>query len=109
MATGSFIADSSGVDDQNSALSLGPPRPNPFGAETELSFSLPSRSHVEVSVYGVDGRLVRTLVSGVLGPGPSKVSWNGRDAEGRRVASGLYFVRIEAAGEERRGKLILLR
>ena len=109
MATGSFTADSSGVNDGSQILSLAAPRPNPFSGETTLSFVLPSRSHVEVTVYGVDGRLVRTLLSDVLEAGPSRVAWDGTDGDGHRVASGLYFVSVAAAGEERRGKLVLLR
>ena len=109
METGSFTADSSGVEGGALALSLGPPRPNPFRSETELSFTLPSRGDVELAVYSVDGRLVRTLISGTAGPGTNSVRWEGRDGEGRLVASGLYFVRLLAAGDERHGKLMLLR
>jgi carboxypeptidase T len=109
METGSFTADSSGVDESEAVLSLALASPNPFRSDVELSFTLPARCEAEIAVYGVDGRLVRTLASGIAGPGPGSVTWNGRDDAGHRVASGLYFVRLTAGGEERRGKLMLLR
>lgn len=109
MATGSFTADSSGVDDAWSAVSLAPGHPNPFCLESELSFTLPERGRIELAVYGVDGRLVRTLASGTAGPGTAAVTWDGKDEAGNRVASGLYFVRLVACDEERRGKLVVLR
>jgi flagellar hook assembly protein FlgD len=62
-----------------------------------------------LSVYSVDGRLVRTLVSGQVGPGRVDVTWDGTDERGRRVGSGLYFVKLSAGEEVRRGKLVVLR
>ena len=62
-----------------------------------------------LDVYSVDGRLVRTLVEGHAGPGPVEVSWDGLDGQGRRVGSGLYFIRLVAGNEVRRGKLVVLR
>lgn len=109
MEIGSFTIDSSGVDDGLIQLALHPPRPNPFRAEAQLSFALPSRQDVELSVYSVDGRLVRRLISGVAGPGEGTATWDGRDDTGRRVGSGLYFVKLEADAGVRHGKLVLLR
>ncbi|MFH1502539.1 MAG: FlgD immunoglobulin-like domain containing protein, partial [Candidatus Eisenbacteria bacterium] len=109
METGSFSVDSSGVEDGLVRLALHPARPNPFRGETELSFTLPSSQHAELAVYSVDGRLVRRLASGTAGAGANSAVWDGRDESGRRVGSGLYFVRLEADSGLRHGKLILLR
>ena len=62
--------------------------PNPFNPMTKISFSLPESQDVRLSVYGIDGRLVRTLVSESRGPGLHEVIWNGQDDTGRGVASG---------------------
>jgi hypothetical protein len=50
-------------------------------------------------VYDAAGRLVRTLVDGVVGPGTYRVSWDGRDETRRRVAPGVYFYELRAGGE----------
>jgi len=109
MDTASFAVESTGIEDPAIALSLSPARPNPFRGQTELSFTLPSAGHVELAVYSVDGRLVRTLVSGETAAGPASATWDGRDESGLRVGSGLYFVKLSAEAGVRRGKLILLR
>lgn len=110
MASGSFTADTSGIPDGGiSALALHPARPNPFAAETALGFDLPARAAVAFTIHGVDGRLVRTLMAGDAGPGPVEVAWDGRDERGKRVASGLYFVRLEVGSAVRQGKVVVLK
>lgn len=68
--------------------------PNPFNPETTVAFNLAEAGPVTVTVHGLDGRRVRTLVTGLREAGPQSVSWNGRDDTGRRVASGAWFVRL---------------
>ncbi len=109
MATCSFLVESTGVGETFGRVALYPASPNPFGGTAKLSFALPARTNVELSVYSVDGRLVRTLVSGEAGPGQVDVTWDGRDNSGRNVGNGLYFMRLQAAGETRHGKLVVLR
>ena len=69
--------------------------PSPFDDQTNIRFSLPNRSHVSLRVYDRAGRLVRTLVDEEKPAGQYTVGWNGRDAMGTKVASGVYFYRIE--------------
>jgi len=83
--------------------------PNPFGAETTLTFELPQTTDVTLAIYSVDGRLVTTLVRGQVGPGAVEVRWDGSDEQGRNVGSGLYFVKLIADDEVRLGKLVVLR
>lgn len=109
METASFAVESSGIHDGMHRLALEAAHPNPFRTETELSFTLPSAQRVDLSVYSVDGRLVRNLLAGEAGPGASAVTWNGRDESGLRVGSGLYFVRLTADSGTLHGKLMLLR
>jgi hypothetical protein len=110
MASGSFTLDASGVPDGGaSVLALHPARPNPFAAETTLGFDLPARAAVSFTIHSVDGRLVRTLMTGDAGPGPVETAWDGRDERGERVASGLYFVRLEVGSAVRQAKVVVLK
>ena len=73
--------------------------PNPSFGNTTFRFELPARASVRLALYDVRGRLVRELLSEQRGPGPHAVAWNGRDTDGRRVASGVYFGRL-AVGQD---------
>lgn len=79
--------------------SLGAPRPNPAAGLSELSFSLRSGAEVEVSIYDVHGRRVRTIARAPYAAGEHTIGWNGRDESGWGVADGVYFARLRA-GEE---------
>jgi hypothetical protein len=72
--------------------------PNPFRAEdgTLLRFVMPQRGRVTLRLYDVAGRLVRELVHGEFAAGLRSQHWDGRDAGGRRVAAGVYFVQVSA-------------
>jgi subtilisin family serine protease len=83
--------------------------PNPFNPRTEVSFSLDARSRVTLSVYDVAGKLVSRLVNGELPAGEHSVLWNGRDGGGRPVASGVYFLRLEADGRWAVRKVALIK
>jgi len=75
---------------------LEPGRPSPFREVTELEYAVAERAAVRLSVYDLAGRRVRVLVDGVLEPDRYRATWDGRDDRGRRLASGIYFVRYEA-------------
>jgi choice-of-anchor B domain-containing protein len=78
---------------------LGVPHPNPSSHASAISLSLRDAATVEVAVYDVQGRRVATLYHGSVPAGDLELVWNGDDAKGRRVASGVYWVRADAAGE----------
>ncbi len=80
-------------------LSLLQNAPNPFQSTTSVRFALPSSGPVDLTIYDVAGRRVRDLVDAPMDKGPHAVSWDGRDSQGRRVASGVYLVRLTAGGE----------
>jgi len=85
----------SAVGDQVTAASnLNANYPNPFNPSTKISFSLPTAEHAELSIYALDGKLVKTLVSENLDSGSHEVTWTGKDANGASVASGAYFYRL---------------
>ena len=71
--------------------------PNPFNPQTVISFALPGRQAVELAIFDLAGRQVRTIVAGeVLEAGEHKRSWDGRDDGGRSVAAGVYLVRVRS-------------
>ncbi|MBZ0269052.1 choice-of-anchor B family protein [bacterium] len=89
--------------------SLGQNFPNPFRSGTNVAFSLPRPERVVLAVYDVSGRRVATLLDGVVGEGSHAVAWDGRQADGRPAAAGVYFYRLSTPGESARRKMLLLR
>ncbi len=83
--------------------------PNPFTRATTIRFEIAEPTHVKLAVYDVTGRLVRTLVDADLKSDLYSVAWNGTDRGERRVASGIYFCRIEGGSFVRTNKMLLLR
>jgi len=83
--------------------------PNPFNPKTSIAFSLPDAADVELSIYDVAGRKVATLVDSNMPAGPHSVEWNGRSDSGERVASGVYFYRLNAGDNEMSRKMVLLK
>lgn len=91
-------------------VALLPAAPNPFNPQTRIPYDLPRTSPVRLTVHDAAGRLVRTLLDGVIvTAGRHAVAWDGRDQAGRSAGSGIYLCRLEAAGEVRQSKLVLLR
>lgn len=83
--------------------------PNPFNPTTAIRFVLPEAGAVELAVFDVDGRHVITLARGQHAPGPHTVTWNGRNAAGDAVATGVYFYRLSAGKSTLTRKMILLK
>jgi hypothetical protein len=83
--------------------------PNPFNPSTTIPFGIDRRALVVLSVYDVKGRLVRTLVNRPLTTGTYAEFWDGRDAVGREVASGVYFYRLSVGRKSLVRKSVLLR
>lgn len=85
--------------------------PNPFRDQTRLVFYLdaPSPTPVRLAVYDVQGRLIRILAEGVLGPGRHEQVWDGLDAGGQPVASGVYFGHLQQGQRIQSRPMIYLR
>ena len=83
--------------------------PNPFNPSTEIKFALQSSGRVDLKVFEVGGRLVRTLLAGNLDSGDHRVVWDGRDSSGRPVGSGVYLYRLSAGGEVRSRTMVLIK
>jgi hypothetical protein len=92
-----------------SGLTLYANRPNPFNPSTTISFRMPRPGGVALRVYDPAGRLVRTLVAGRIEAGSHRAPWDGTDADGRAVSSGVYLYRLSALGEMLTGRMTLIR
>ncbi len=100
-----------GVDPsaRHEALAVQPAWPNPFRASTSVRFMLPVAGHVELSVFDLQGRKIRTLVRGDLPAGAQTTVWDGHDESGRRVSSGPYYVRLTRGNDVLSRSIVLLR
>ncbi len=83
--------------------------PNPFNPTTMISFTLPDKMTVNLSIYNLNGKLVKTLVNETLAEGIKRYPWNGRDSRGNPVSSGIYFYRLKAGGKVMTKKMVLLK
>jgi len=92
-----------------SVMRLGLSSPNPFGTATRIDFSVARPMSVSVDVIDMGGRLVRRLMSEPLAVGDQSTSWDGTDADGRRVAPGVYLFRLRAGSETQSRRVALVR
>jgi hypothetical protein len=83
--------------------------PNPFNATVRIPFEVALDGAVEMYVYDLLGRRVRSLVSRRLGSGAYSATWDGTDGTGRSVANGAYFVRMLGGGDRSMTKIMLLK
>ncbi len=91
-------------------LRLPPAYPKPFVSSAEFFLETRESFHsLRVTVYGVDGAVVRVLSDGSYPAGAHRLMWDGRDGRGHRVPSGVYFLRVAGGGESVTRKLVLLR
>ena len=90
-------------------LQLSPAWPNPARGSARIAFVLPRSDRVALRVFDVSGRLVATLVDGVLPEGSHSVQWDGEIAGAKRAPAGAYFYRLETPLGSRARSLVLLR
>jgi len=95
------------------SFSLSQNYPNPFNPSTTIRYTVPgggvSNRTVELQVFSLHGRLVRTLVRSTQEPGQYSVHWNGTDNGGLDVPSGLYIYRLNVGEESITRKMALLK
>jgi FlgD Ig-like domain len=84
-------------------------RPNPFNPATSIAFELAEPAHARLTIYDVTGRAVRTLLDEMAVGGRHEIQWDGRDARGGRVPSGVYAYRLEAGGVSQTRRMIILK
>ncbi|HET6349848.1 MAG TPA: FlgD immunoglobulin-like domain containing protein [Candidatus Krumholzibacteria bacterium] len=83
--------------------------PNPFNPLTTFHYSLAAPAHVRISIYDISGALVATLDQGNQPAGHHQATWGGHNNEGSFVGSGVYFYRLEGAGQVLTRKMILVK
>jgi hypothetical protein len=88
---------------------LHPAAPNPLVGRATIAFELPEARTTRLRIYDVSGRLVRSLFDGVAAPGRHAEVWDGNDAGGRKVSTGVYFVRLESGVDVARSRIAVLR
>ena len=89
---------------------LGQNYPNPFNPSTTISFELEASGPVQLRIYDVSGRLVRTLVDdSELSAGDHQAIWSGQDQSGRAVAAGVYFYNLEVEGYSRTKRMTMVK
>jgi plastocyanin len=82
--------------------------PNPFNPTTSIEYVLPVRAQVAIAIYDAQGALVVRMDQGLRDAGTFRAEWNGRDAKGKSVGSGVYFYRLEGIGGAVTRKMVLL-
>jgi hypothetical protein len=112
-STHPLVEATTGVDDGGlggSAFVLQRNFPNPFTPSTTIRYELPAAADVTLRVHDASGRIVRVLAGGGRETaGAHQVEWNGKDAAGRDVASGVYFYRIDVGSESETRRMVLLK
>lgn len=109
------LGTSTGVDSETPRadvmrVALMAPAPNPFNPRTEIAFALPRAASVNIDLFDVAGRRVRSLVTGEsFDAGTHALVWDGTDARGQRVSSGTYLVRLQADDEEHTRRVTMLK
>ena len=88
--------------------------PNPFNPETWIPFDLAEDAEVEIDIYDGKGKLVRKLSVGYTSAGTyrdrdSAAYWDGRNANGEQIASGVYFYQIQAGDYQDIRKMVILK
>ena len=83
--------------------------PNPFNPSTTINFSLPKQMKAKLKVYNLKGQLVKELVNGTIPKGRHKVVWDGKNAQGKSAATGIYLIRLDTGGRAITRKAMLLK
>jgi serine protease AprX len=83
--------------------------PNPFNPSTIISFSLSNKAQVELNVFDLLGRHVKTLVTGDVSAGEHTIIWDGKDETGQDVSSGVYLYKLDSSGASDARRMTLLR
>ena len=94
---------------KGAGMDLGQNYPNPFNPRTKIRFTLKQDAQALLRVYDVRGRLIRTLIDSFIPAGTRVVEWDGTDERGSPLASGTYFLRLEAAGDYESRSVTLLK
>lgn len=96
-------------DAASGVASLAPSRPNPCNPAATITYTLSQAMHARLQILDSRGRLVVELAAGLQSAGRHEANWSGHDAQGRSVASGSYYYRLETPAGNQIRKLVLLK
>ena len=82
--------------------------PNPFNSSTKIKFYIPTQGNVNVQIFNIAGHKIQTLMDRVLPSGFFQIEWDARNEAGEKLASGIYFLRLEVDGNRQVRKMMLL-
>jgi len=104
-----------GLQEQNieiktpAIFTLSQNNPNPFQRSTYINYQLQTSSFITLKVYNIIGELVTTLVNEFQNPGNHQVCWDGKDAKGRRLASGVYLYCLAASRQSKTRQMVIVK
>jgi hypothetical protein len=98
-----FIAN----NNESKSFALGQNFPNPFNPATKIAYRLNKPAQVRLSVYDITGREVNRLVDRYQSVGDYNISWNSNDYNGQKMASGMYFARLNVDNESVTRKMVM--
>ena len=109
-----YVVPSDPLTETSTETALLPNYPNPFNPETWIPYQLAKSAEVTLTIYAIDGKLVRILALGHQAAGiyhsrSRAAYWDGKNAQGERVASGLYFYTLTAGDFTATGKMLILK
>jgi flagellar hook assembly protein FlgD len=84
-------------------------QPNPFNTSSTIYYSVPESGIVNVNIYDITGKLMKTLVNEQKSGGKHAVVWDGNDNKGIEVSPGMYFYRIQSGNHSCSGKMVRLK
>ena len=83
--------------------------PNPFNPKTTLSFNVSEAGDVQLGIFDVQGRLVRLLMDQHVAAGPHAIEWDGNNAQGEKMSSGVYFSKLMTKDDVQTRKMVLIK
>ena len=82
--------------------------PNPFNKNVSIAFTIPRKGLLKLKVYDISGRMVSTITEEIKEPGEYQIIWNGTDNKGRKLSSGIYFLKANYEQKSLTKKLIFI-
>jgi len=83
--------------------------PNPFNPQTSFRFKLKAAAPVKLQIFNLNGQLVRTIIDEAMLPGVQQKRWNGRNQNGQRTASGVYWYRLQIGARILNGRIQMIK
>jgi subtilisin family serine protease len=106
---GATTAVDAGAGASSATLRFVAVKPNPFNPSAMITYEVPAKERVELKIFDVAGRLIRTLAEGTTEPGVHTSFFDGRTNSGQELASGVYFLELSAGGQRLTKKVNLVR